>query len=182
MSLNDYRHKIFAYLKKVKPGDTIDFNLADEYYKKYSEEEFDKLIKQYFDIKGKYVTVDAIQKCKRKTANKVLSEYEEQKNFVKWLRDRKIKCSSSGNGFCLDTKNNIYYMAKLKATGLSKGFPDLQVFLGKGKTVFIEMKRKKDSTLYEEQKEWINWLNNNGYKAYICYGADEAIAAIKKEQ
>jgi len=182
MTLNDYKHKIFAYFKKVKPDEPLDFELAQHYMTMYTEDDFDNLFKKHFDIKGKNVTVDAIQRAKRKTNNKVLTEYEEQKNFVKWLRDNKIKCASSGNGYCLDTKNNVQYMSKLKATGLSKGFPDLQVFLGKGKTVYIEMKRTKGGTVSEEQQKWIDYLNNNGYKAYICYGADDAIAIVRKEK
>lgn len=171
----EYKKKIHAYLKKCTNNAPIDFQLAENYFNKYSEEEFDNLITKHFDIKT--VTVENILKAKKLTPNKILTEYEEQKTYVKWLRDRKIKCQVANNN-----SDSIYSAARNKALGMSKGFPDLQVFLGMGKILFIEMKRIKGSHTYPEQIKWNEWLNNNGYKAYICYGADDAIEKTKKEQ
>lgn len=46
-------------------------------------------------------------------------------------------------------------------------------------SLWIEMKSAKGrpSAL---QKEWIDWLNENGHMAVICYGAGEAIDVIWK--
>ena len=146
---------------------------------KYTKDEFCDLLLQFYDIKGVITPEKILSAKKRQADGSNLSEYDEQKIFVKWLRDNKIKCSSSGNGFALDTKNNVHYMAKLRASGLSAGFPDLEVFLGNGKSLYIEMKRKKGGVVSETQQKWITWLNDNGYSAKVCKGADEAIEYVK---
>lgn len=171
----NYSKLINAYLKKnEQPLDRL-----EEYMSKYTKDEFCDLLLQFYDIKG-VITPDKILKAKKRTTDgSNLSEYDEQKILVKWLRDNKIKCASSGNGFALNTQDNVHYVAKLRATGLSKGFPDLEVFIGNGKSLYIEMKRKKGGVVSEEQKKWINWLNDNGYSAKVCHGADEAIEYVK---
>ena len=171
----NYSKLISAYLKKNdQPLDK-----SEEYMSKYTKDEFCDLLLQFYDIKGNITPEKILSAKKRSTDGSNLSEYDEQKIFVKWLRDNKIKCSSSGNGFALDTKNNMMYMAKLKASGLSTGFPDLEVFLGNGKSLYVEMKRKKSGVVSEAQKKWIDWLNDNGYSAKVCKGADEAIEYVK---
>lgn len=171
----NYSKLINAYLKKN--GQPLD--RCEEYMSKYTKGEFCDLLLQFYDIKGE-ITPQKIAKAKKRTLDgSNLSEYDEQKILVKWLRDNKIKCASSGNGFALNTQNNVYYVAKLRATGLSKGFPDLEVFIGNGKSLYIEMKRKKVGVVSEEQKKWITWLNDNGYSAKVCHGADEAIEYVR---
>lgn len=171
----NYSKLINAYLKKNKqPLDRL-----EEYMSKYTKYEFCDLLLQFYDIKG-VITPDKILKAKKRSLDgSNLSEYDEQKILVKWLRDNKIKCASSGNGFALNTQDNVHYVAKLRATGLSKGFPDLEVFIGNGKSLYIEMKRKKGGVVSEEQKKWITWLNDNGYSAKVCHGADEAIEYVR---
>ena len=171
----NYSKLINAYLKKnEQPLDRL-----EEYMSKYTKDEFCDLLLQFYDIKGA-ITPDKILKAKKRSLDgSNLSEYDEQKILVKWLRDNKIKCASSGNGFALNTQDNVMYMAKLKASGLSKGFPDLEVFIGNGKSLYIEMKRKKGGVVSEEQKKWITWLNDNGYSAKVCHGADEAIEYVR---
>lgn len=171
----NYSKLINAYLKKNEQP----LDRCEEYMSKYTKDEFCDLLLQFYDIKG-VITPDKILKAKKRTLDgSNLSEYDEQKILVKWLRDNKIKCASSGNGFALNTQDNVMYMAKLKASGLSKGFPDLEVFIGNGKSLYIEMKRKKGGVVSEEQKKWITWLNDNGYSAKVCHGADEAIEYVR---
>ncbi len=80
-----------------------------------------------------------------------------------------------------ESKRSQSYGAKMKRMGLRKGFPDLfiptarQGFHG----LFIELKRDKKSRVSAEQKAWVVYLNEHGYRATICYGADEAINEIK---
>lgn len=171
----NYSKLINAYLKKNEQP----LDRCEEYMNKYAKDEFCDLLLQFYDIKG-VITPDKILKAKKRSLDgSNLSEYDEQKILVKWLRDNKIKCASSGNGFALNTQDNVMYMAKLKASGLSKGFPDLEVFIGNGKSLYIEMKRKKGGVVSEEQKKWMDWLNNNGYFAKVCHGADEAIEYVR---
>lgn len=170
--VNKYK-LIHAYFKK----ENIDFNKSDDYfYMPFSD--LKELICDKYEIKGK---LDWKSMENAKLITDIPTEYEEQKKFVRWLRENKIPCQSSGNGFSLDTQNNVQYMAKLKATGLSVGYPDLDVFIGNGRTLHIEMKRIKGGVVSDAQKKWIEWFNNNGYKAKVCYGADEAIKFVQEE-
>lgn len=69
--------------------------------------------------------------------------------------------------------------AALKTHGVSKGFPDLQVFDREtGRVLFLELKRTKGSSTSPEQKDWIAWLKAAGFAAHICKGFDEAKTAI----
>ena len=73
-------------------------------------------------------------------------------------------------------------MHKLKAEGLRVGVPDLMlpVVTNRHAGLFIEMKREKGSRTSQEQKDWMQYLNDAGYKALICKGTDDAIEAIKE--
>ena len=70
---------------------------------------------------------------------------------------------------------------ELARMGLRRGFPDLFIpaarkgFHG----LFIELKRVKGGHMTEHQQKWIDYLNRHGYRAVVCYGADEAIGEIK---
>lgn len=51
--------------------------------------------------------------------------------------------------------------------------------------LYIEMKRKaigntQKGVLSQAQKDFLAYANEVGYKAIVCYGADEAISAIKE--
>ena len=80
----------------------------------------------------------------------------------------------------------------LKHEGVKSGVPDMMIPIPNKyyHGLFIELKDKpktlksgKLSTSHtkvpDNQKEWLDKLNNNGYKAIVCYGADEAIEAIE---
>ena len=70
--------------------------------------------------------------------------------------------------------------ARMKMEGVQSGVPDL--FLAVPTThhhgLFIEMKRQKGGSVSATQREMIEALNDRGYLALVCRGADEAIAAI----
>lgn len=68
---------------------------------------------------------------------------------------------------------------RLKAAGLAAGFPDLFLPVARGGRhgLMIEMKRP-GGRVAPEQRAWQVWLRGHGYCAEICYGADDAIAAI----
>lgn len=169
--INKYK-LIHAYFKK----ENIDFSESDKYFE-MSMKDLRELIQSKYDIK----IMDWKHMENAKKVGHELSEYDEQRLLVKWLRDNKIPCSSSGNGFSLDTRNNVQYMAKLKASGLSVGYPDLDVFIGNGISLHIEMKREKGGTVSAAQEKWVTWFNNNGYKAKVCYGFKEAKKYVIEE-
>lgn len=80
-----------------------------------------------------------------------------------------------------ESKRSETYGAKMKRMGLRKGFPDLFIPTAKQgfHGLFIELKRDRHSRVSAEQKAWIVYLNEHGYRSTICYGADEAINEIK---
>lgn len=85
-------------------------------------------------------------------------------------------------------KRSYGLAARMRKEGLRSGVPDLMLTLPKTghngagwslfSGLFIEMKRigAKPSP---EQLAYIDLLRRQGYNALICYGADEAIRAIK---
>ncbi len=72
--------------------------------------------------------------------------------------------------------------ANLKKQGVKAGVPDIclpvarQEFHG----LYIELKRKKGSGTSTEQKEWIEQLEQQGYKAVICFGFDDAKQVLEE--
>jgi hypothetical protein len=73
---------------------------------------------------------------------------------------------------------------KAKKTGMKKDVPD--IFLAYASQgyhgLFIELKRAKKSLskVSEGQKKMIKRLAQNGYRAVVCYGANEAIEEVLK--
>ena len=109
------------------------------------------------------------------------TEHEEQKTVIEYCNAKRIPVIAIPNAQALsflDRKLAMKIMAKLKAEGLAKGFPDLLIPIVTNKGgLFIEMK-SKTGIISPEQKDWINHLNNNGYQACVCFGADNAINVI----
>lgn len=114
-------------------------------------------------------------------------EEEVQKGVVKYL---KLKyphakyCASLGG-----IRTSFKQAVKAKATGYVKGFPDLQICvpMGRGGDIegggtyhglFLEIKKDKKSYPTKEQKEWIAYLNEQGYCARVTKGLDESIEVI----
>ncbi|MFC0708982.1 VRR-NUC domain-containing protein [Azorhizophilus paspali] len=71
---------------------------------------------------------------------------------------------------------------KLKAEGVRKGYPDLQLLMPRGgyHGLIIELKRVKGGRVEPEQADWLEWLAGQGYMAVVCKGADEARETIKR--
>lgn len=71
----------------------------------------------------------------------------------------------------------------MKRLGVKAGVPDLCIPLAKGgyHGLYIEMKRSNftPSKLTEQQRAWIQLLKKNGYAAFVCAGADNAIKCIE---
>lgn len=69
--------------------------------------------------------------------------------------------------------------ATQKQIGLKAGVPDLCLPVArKGyHGLYIEVKAI-DGRIRPSQQEWIDNLNEQGYKAVVCYGADAAIEVI----
>ncbi|MCD8213397.1 MAG: VRR-NUC domain-containing protein [Campylobacter sp.] len=108
----------------------------------------------------------------------VPTEEVEQMKLVDWLRVKKIPHTHVAN----ERMASIAFKKKLKALGVSAGFPDMIVFLP-NLIIFIEMKRAKKSLsrVSDNQDDWIETINFYDYaKAKVCYGAGEAIDFINE--
>ncbi len=72
--------------------------------------------------------------------------------------------------------------ARLKRTGVKAGVPDMFLPVARNghHGLFIELKRRKGGRVSPEQKEWLKALNEQGYRAVVCKGADEAIKELKE--
>ena len=115
-------------------------------------------------------------------------EIDEQISFIRYCKSIGIRAVSTQNGMYINKQNfNGYaYIRKAKASGLSKGFPDLLILApNKSKTqniLFIEMKRRDGGVVSLEQKKIHTWLQHLGYKVEVCHGAKEAWQAIENER
>ena len=101
-------------------------------------------------------------------------EDEEQREFAQWCDAKGLLWAHIPN----ERKASVAALGELARQGLKKGFPDNFIAEPNKKYhgLFIELKRAKKrlSKISAEQKAWIKDLNEKGYKAVVCYGAEEA--------
>ena len=100
---------------------------------------------------------------------KVLSEDQEQMLFVQWFKRTypEIRLMSIPNG----GHRHIAIAAKMKATGQSKGVPDIYI---PALRLWIEMKKIKGGVTSQDQKDWIAYLQYIGDTAVVCKGFEAA--------
>ena len=74
---------------------------------------------------------------------------------------------------------NPVVAAKLKSEGVKAGYPDLLLDVPRGgyHGLRIELKREKGGTVSPAQKDWLEFLSTQGYRAVVCNGFE----AAKKE-
>ena len=79
-------------------------------------------------------------------------------------------------------KRAIKTAIALKPQGVKSGVPDMCLPVARNgyHGLYIELKRQKGGTVSETQKSWITALTEQGYKAVVCRGAEEAIRTIKE--
>ena len=116
-------------------------------------------------------------------------EEDEQIAFVEWLTINHIPHFHCPNEVGGQTRSLRVRAVKMKRMGVSKGVPDLFIFIPVYGTTdevdcyqmcAIEMKKKKGSTTSKEQKEWLSVLELSGIPCAVCKGADEAIAFVEE--
>lgn len=174
---NRYCKKIDAYLKLTNQP----LSKESEYFEKYTEEEFDELLRRHYNIKEKDITYKGILRAKLKNTKKEPSEHEIQVELVKYLSKLKIKFFAVPNGFVRsgDKLEAAKYINYMKAEGFRNGAPDLVLLPGNGNVVFLELKTEKGKPS-EYQLEWQEFFNLNQYVYKIVYGLDEAKSFIDK--
>lgn len=113
----------------------------------------------------------------------MLKEKDEQKYFVEYCKLNNINCVHIPNGVYLGHLSyKAAYINMLKGLGMQKGFPDLMVLCKNKKyqMLFIEFKKTKGGVVSKGQKDWIEWLNNNGYCAKVAKGCTDAVNILKQ--
>ena len=108
------------------------------------------------------------------------TEHEHQVAVVSWFRKTYpgVRIIAIPNGGMRPKRKDggpSAESARLKAEGVVPGVPDL--FIPAWKT-FVEMKKPGSGRLTEAQADWLAYLECAGYRAAVCYGADEAKLVI----
>ena len=112
----------------------------------------------------------------------VRSEFEEQVAVFKWaaLLGKTYAELNLLNASLNGVKLSKAQAGKAKASGMKAGYPDLFLpvptknFHG----LYIELKRRNNSRIRTEQREWLHKLSALGYACYVCRGSDAAIKVI----
>lgn len=123
------------------------------------------------------------------------TEYDEHVALADWLRAHRVCFFHAPNGEGRTSKTIIrdgklvrYSLAgqRLQRMGVREGVPDFiildppmsQLYRGKVGTV-IELKRAKGGKASEAQQAWLRDFGARDWLAYVCRGADEAIATLE---
>lgn len=113
----------------------------------------------------------------------VPTESEEQQALFDWINlnkghypELKLMHHTPNEG-----KRSVSTGARMKREGLISGVPDIHLPVAKGKyhSLYIELKRVKNSKISKEQEEFIRLLNMYDNFAIICYGWEQAIKVIE---
>lgn len=110
------------------------------------------------------------------------SEATEQERLISWTQYQYSKYPELKLLFHIPNggSRNTLEAANLKRQGVKAGVPDLCLPVARQNYhgLYIEMKWGKNKTT-ENQKWWLQALQEQGYKTAVCYGADEAIKVIR---
>ena len=103
------------------------------------------------------------------TPDRIPTEHEEQRELVRWFRQTwpGVRIHAIPNGGARSKAT----AGRLKAEGVASGVPDLFVPAWR---LWVEMKRTKGGSVSAEQKDWIAYLQEVGYCAIVCKGAEDA--------
>ncbi len=109
------------------------------------------------------------------------SESNEQIAAMDWLRAQHPKIAECTMHIGNERKSSYYAGYIMKRMGVLKGASDLFLAWPKGgyHGLFIEVKSMVGKPT-PEQKSFIQRMNALGYRALLCYGAEEVINAMKE--
>jgi len=110
-------------------------------------------------------------------------EYDTQCAVFKWELTERVRHPELK--FMFSTLNGVRLTVggavKAKKAGNKKGVLDiwLPVKRGKYSGLVIELKKEIGGVVSKEQKEWIAFLNEQGFMAVVCRGFVETVTEIK---
>lgn len=111
------------------------------------------------------------------------TEAQEQKALFEWAEWAKRRYPELALMYHIANEGRRSYSLgkEMKAQGLRSGVPDICLPVPRGGygALYIEMKRRKDSRLSDNQRGWINGLNRAGNRAVVCKGWEEAKQEIE---
>ena len=117
-----------------------------------------------------------------KDAYPVPTESNEQQTLFEWAKRMEGKWPELALMYHIpnEGKRSARTGARLKAEGLRSGVPDICLPVARGghHGLYIELKRRKNSRVTQDQLDWIADLVAQGYVAAVCRGCDEAIDLI----
>lgn len=116
-------------------------------------------------------------------------EHAEQAAVVSWwwsyaktkqLDHRLLVSVPNAQALIKFATNPHAFIGYLKAEGMRVGMPDLVLFIRRGifNGLIIEMKRKTKGVVSDDQTQMIEILQQQGYRAGVCRGADQAIRVM----
>jgi len=110
------------------------------------------------------------------------SEYAEQVALMMWAASSKIPELKWLVAIPNGEYRNKATAGKLKAMGVRAGMPDLFLAIARHPYpgLWIELKKLKGGKVSPDQVIWLEHLERQGYKTYVCYGWIEARDAILK--
>jgi hypothetical protein len=113
------------------------------------------------------------------------TEAEEQRAVLEWASFypslKWLHAIPNGTHLAGDQKARAIKMSNLKAQGLKPGVFDLFLPMARGRYhgLYIEMKRRKNGRVSDDQKRFSQDVTAEGYQCVVCNGASEAIQAIR---
>ena len=120
----------------------------------------------------------------RKSQTLIPTEAQEAKALVEWWSYACRKSKIPENALIHipnEGKRSIRAAQALKSQGMRPGVPDY--FLAVPRLdcpgLWIELKRRKNGVVSDEQRIMIAMLKAQGYEAVIAYGAEQAANAIR---
>lgn len=124
---------------------------------------------------------------KRKAEKFSESEYQAQATVIQWAKAHEhlypelklLKGNMEGISLGGSIRQRAITIAKMKASGMRPGWPDLELPVARGAfpALFIEMKVGNNKTS-EEQNRYLDLLRDAGNAVYVSYGSAQAIRTI----
>lgn len=112
-----------------------------------------------------------------------LSEHQMQVRIVNWAKANEGVCPLLKWMFAVPNggKRNVGTAVKLKAEGVKKGVPDLWLPVRTAKYTGVVLENKVGyNKTSPEQREWITFLQEQGWLVKVCYNAAEAIEVLRE--
>lgn len=148
------------------------------------EQSLNVAVPRYRNFEGTILCIKALDKNKQSgDVLRVPTESEEQQALFQWADTLCFRYPELALLYHIpnEGKRSKSTGARMKKEGMKSGVPDIHLPVARGKfhSLYIELKRRKGSTVTKEQKTWRQLLGKYGNAAYICCGWEEAAKVIE---